>query len=360
MKQNLYNMALKIYGLINSPFSIFENKGYDSLTARLCVDHLGKQGKGVYQYVHYPDTIQGDEVRTCKDFSNTAIILQGPVLHDDNFTIETAIAYRKCFPGAKIIISTWKNEENKIKDVCFKEGIYCVFSDTPEMSGAGNVNMQLVSTRAGVQFAKTLGVQYLAKTRTDQRFYAKNWLQYVNSLISTFPTHVENQKERIVFLESNGTYKYLAFHICDFFAFGNIADIEGFYGAYLDEREKNSVSRKENEINEFKRLNEQYENCPDFNLFDYEEFAKKLLDYKIIEFWLQYKYVVSVLGKEINENNMLVEYWKYLKDYTVIADSFQMQFYWPKYRRKFELQSKEMKQGKLDFGAWLDLYNMKL
>ena len=54
----------------------------------------------------------------CKKNSNSSIIIQGPILKKNNFTLNTINLYIKnC--RSKIILSTWKNEltENETKDL---------------------------------------------------------------------------------------------------------------------------------------------------------------------------------------------------------------------------------------------------
>ena len=46
-----------------------------------------------------------------KDRSDdTAIMLQGPIVKENDFTYETIKLYQNNFPNAKIILSTWRNE----------------------------------------------------------------------------------------------------------------------------------------------------------------------------------------------------------------------------------------------------------
>src|SRR4029079_1102553 len=78
------------------------------------------------------------------------------------------------FPGARLILSTWKTESDAVLNAFRKLGIEVVQSDPPEKPGQQNINFQLVSSRAGVERAAEMGAQYVLKTRTDQRLYSAN------------------------------------------------------------------------------------------------------------------------------------------------------------------------------------------
>jgi hypothetical protein len=40
-----------------------------------------------------------------------AIVMQGPIAHKDNFTLETLKIYQQHFSDSKIILSTWEDED---------------------------------------------------------------------------------------------------------------------------------------------------------------------------------------------------------------------------------------------------------
>ena len=49
--------------------------------------------------------------------SKIAIIIQGPVLDNSNFIYETIKIYKKTFPKSLIILSTWDDEIEKLKEI---------------------------------------------------------------------------------------------------------------------------------------------------------------------------------------------------------------------------------------------------
>src|SRR3989338_8302443 len=69
-----------------------------------------------------------------------AIIIQGPIRREDNFTLETVKLYRQHYPAATVILSTWEDEDvstfEPLRDGRFK----IVLGKKPSYNGTGNVN----------------------------------------------------------------------------------------------------------------------------------------------------------------------------------------------------------------------------
>ena len=181
--------------------------------------------------------------------SKIAIVMQGPILMEDDFTFETLKLYSKIFSQHQIIFSTWEDEElshlNKIKSL----PVELVLNSKPEFSGASNVNFQITSSSGGIKRAKDLNSDYVFKTRSDQRIYSKDAISVCLACLKQFPlVNIENQIERIVSFNLN-TFKYRLYGISDMNNFGNISDMEKYWCADLD-------TRKEEEFSETKSLKE--------------------------------------------------------------------------------------------------------
>ena len=56
------------------------------------------------------------------------------------------------------------------------------------------------------------------------------------------------------------------------------------------------------------------------------------------------------------EKDALLQYWEWLRDYVVIADTSSMQWYWDKYDYQILWPSVNNSQGDLNYFSWLDLY----
>lgn len=174
-------------------------------------------------------TLQSDRYYSSK----TAVILQGPILYENDFTYETLLIYLKTFlsnnANVVVILSTWENENTdqiaRIKDL----GIEIVLSE-PVEGGVANINKQIVTTKNGLQRAEELGCKYVLKTRTDQRLYAPNILEFLFNISTQFPLDkdIKEQKERLIALSFN-TFKNRLYGVSDMFLFGRIEDVSKYW-----------------------------------------------------------------------------------------------------------------------------------
>lgn len=356
MNEKLIKVANNVWRLLNYPFLKLEKKrNFSGATARFCMDNLTKKTEYIYQYFRYKKEADIKSYYS-ETFERVGIVLQGQPLLENDFTVKTVLMYKKFFPGVKVVVSTWEEAPEEFFVKCKQNDIDVIKTKTPLERGAGNLNCQLISSIRGVQYLKEKGVEYVAKTRTDQRFNWCGWLKYLLNLIKLFPANGDKQNKRIIFMESNGTYKYIAFHVCDFFAFGSVDDMRRLYDISLDCRPNQFFNVNSDAIERLKGSLLKYEDRGYFEPFPYKKYGDELEKWGIAEFYILFSYVHKYIYDNLISENLLSGYWQYLRDYAVIADSFQMQFYWPKYRRKFELQSKNDKNGKLDFAEWLSLY----
>lgn len=157
-----------------------------------------------------------------------AIVMQGPVL--DDFTAETVRIYRKIFPKAYIIVSTWKSTDAKLSEELKALADEVILSEPPETSGVGNINYQTKSSYAGIKRAYELGIPYAMKTRVDQRIYNPMIFEYMKSMLEAFPLdsrYSQWQKERIVVLPGGGIATH--YYIADYFQFGTTQDLLNFF-----------------------------------------------------------------------------------------------------------------------------------
>jgi hypothetical protein len=87
-------------------------------------------------------------------FNDSVVVIQGP---------STQVEYAKnSFSGYNLIFSTWNGSESK-----YKESDLVIFNEMPEYKGPMNMNLQKITTVAGLQLAKKLGYKYALKIRSD-------------------------------------------------------------------------------------------------------------------------------------------------------------------------------------------------
>ena len=144
-----------------------------------------------------------------KSPQSLAIIMQGPILYDHDFTIETIKLYLRNFPNCPIIVSTWDYEAPNTLNIIENLGCIVIKNTIPQIKDYAHVNYQIKSTRTGLQKAKELGYKYVIKTRTDQRMYETNIAEFLFNILDKFPldASIKAQKQRLVTLSLN-TFKY--------------------------------------------------------------------------------------------------------------------------------------------------------
>ncbi|MDD4519297.1 MAG: WavE lipopolysaccharide synthesis family protein [Alphaproteobacteria bacterium] len=257
-----------------------------------------------------------------------AIVLQGPLKKEWDFTLETLKIYRKNFAGCSLIVSTWDTEDKKLCEALEKLGAFVITGPAP---GENFLNMhhQIVSSQRGLQKAKELGCTYALKTRTDQRIYETNVPEYLLNILNLFPlkSKVEGQKQRLITTSFN-TFKYRLYEISDMFLFGDIDDVLNFWSCPLaqitDVHPKNLMAFLKNRPSEI------------YYMTNFLERTGWPIDW--------------TLGDS----------WKAFGERFCIIDTPSVGLYWPKYSaevsrfRNFFGQKNILEE--LTFKEWLDLY----
>lgn len=269
---------------------------------------------------------------TCEE--RVALVMQGPLLLKNDFTLETLRLYRETFSETDLILSTWKGEDAatlaKIRDL----GVTVIENDKPEMTGIGNVNFQIVSTQNGITEAKARGAAYALKTRTDQRMYAPNIRAFLLNLIDTFPmTPGSTQKKRII-VSNFVTFKYRPYSPTDMLMFGTLDDMLLYWTPPLQLKPK--------------------ANHPS---------TATLRDWMALdacEFYLTRNFLERI-GRPIT--GTLTDSWRVYADHFCVADTEVLDTYWPKYEPKREYRyrtySDLTSDRLLDFSEWLHLYTYR-
>jgi len=157
------------------------------------------------------------------------IVLQGPILHTEHFTLETVRLYKKIYPWAHIVVSTWEGEDTREIE---EENVEVLYNSFPAYRGPYNVNLQIISAREGVRKAKELGTQYTLKTRTDQRMYNPNIFEGMVNALTFFPAgQLSKQHSRLLF--ATGGHVYRSALLPDMFVFGDTHDMLEYWDAPL-------------------------------------------------------------------------------------------------------------------------------
>lgn len=203
-------------------------------------------GKNIFTYRTFERdflTNRGEECFSIQDKNDFSIVMQGPYVYKDDFTLKTLLMYRTRFPDAIIIFSSTSELRDKDLKYFFEHNIYYVHSDSPCNPGTSNINFQIVTTASGLLKAKDCGAKYVLKTRSDQRIYNPNLEDYLMNLVRCFPLagDYSRQKGRLVGCSLN-TFKLRPYGMSDMFMFGYLNDMLDYWNVPMEERGNDEVS----------------------------------------------------------------------------------------------------------------------
>jgi hypothetical protein len=250
-------------------------------------------------------------IKTVTKPGEFAIVLQGIIETRDNFTIETVKLYKKIFPGAIIIISTWDYTANDLIDEFKILGCEIVLSKDFKPCGIGNVNYQICTSLAGIKRAKELGALYTLKNRSDLRIYREFAFEYLKSLLTIFPIEKDNPfqlKGRIISPAGNPGQLFMPLWLQDFYYFGYTEDMHNFFDIPYDSRQIHSA---------LKYLREEY------GKFD----GENMCNIPVPEIYLTKSFIEKYMQAEINVKN----YWNLIRKCFIMVDHEALNAYWLKY-----------------------------
>lgn len=316
----------------------------------------------IIQYVKLPKHVDQIPVEWPNDgrFAGYAIIMQGQVRMQEHFTVDTVKYYKRCYPGATVIVSTWTGSDGATRAEVEKLGAVWIESEPPETPGAGNVNMQLTSSLAGMQKAKALGCKYALKTRADQRIYANDVLQYFRNLQEMFPSgDPDRMPQRLVYISRGSAYRYFPFFLGDFVVFGETDEMIKLYSVKRDDRPNDfHKMRIKEEVRMNYEIGEKLEVKCDSSPYElYPDFEERFYELMYSEIRISLQFFSENICPVRRGDDLMDAYYTYLKKYAIIADVEKVLPYFPKYpwyaRRGF---NEFNAVGKMDFKKWLELY----
>ncbi len=287
------------------------------------------------------------------DYKNVAIVIQGPIAAKDNFTIETIKYYRKMYKNIVIILTTWKDDNNKsIKEELKDLNVYFVENCPPEKSGLGNINYQTISTINGIKKAEELKVEYVLKTRTDQRIYRPLFIEFFMSLLKNFKPKKDylNQKERVIGIAGGiiGGTMFIPYFVSDFLFFGNISDIKKYFTIEPDLKYD---FKSKQEL--YKYLKDLPERNNSFALFEcVDGISPEVIYFK--------NYINNT--RSYPPDNTIADYWEILKNSFICISFNDLDLIWLKNYQinndyLFKDNDKKTLFYNFDFQNWLSLYS---
>lgn len=163
-------------------------------------------------------------------FDQVGVLVQGQLIPDVTFKI--CRRYRALYPNSKIVFSTWEGNQHRdiqrIKDL----GIPVIQNKKPEFSGPSNINLQIVSTKKGLDFLSDLGVRLVLKNRSDGMLSSDYLLEYLQFLFETY----SDGGKRII-IPGYNTFLFRLYSPTDQFQYGSIEVLQKYWNCPLVENE---------------------------------------------------------------------------------------------------------------------------
>lgn len=155
------------------------------------------------------------------------LLLQGPVVQSNDFTNNTIQLYQSIFPEALIVLSTW--EDQNVQGIN-SDKIVILKNKYPPIQSYKNFNKMVYSINLGLRYFEEIGIEYILRTRTDQRIQEENAIEFFFELLKLFPLKdtIKNQRSRLITLNLY-TLKYVPYSISDMFQFGHISDLKDYW-----------------------------------------------------------------------------------------------------------------------------------
>lgn len=304
---------------------------------------LEEESEEFYSYRERPKCPSEKGILECNvgNDKDIAIVIQGPILKENNFTIETIKWYRKICNDIAIILSTWEDEDENLLFQIKELDVEVVTSKKPLVSGLWNMNFQVISTKAGIKRAKEMGKKYVCKTRTDQRLYRQNVFCFMKGLIEQFPSQVNGQNGRVVCIGAQHGSMVHPYFMSDFLYFGSIEEIEKLFLLEIDTRNNEKIKVSEYTL-------------------------KEMVDNDLSPESVILSTYVRKIG--LSNESTIKSYWDMVKRALVCIDFEDVGLYWPKYDTRYSenerygyyfsknARSSVWKKFNFGFVEWFNLY----
>lgn len=163
-------------------------------------------------------------------FSSVGIVLQGPVVPE--LTRLICSRYRSLYPEITIVLSTWANQNPNELRAIQQLGVEVLENDLPFESGPSNVNLQIITTRAGIDYCLNKNLRYVLKNRSDGWLSSDNFLEYLLFLLSNF-----SKNELRIVVPSYNSFLFRLYSATDQFQFAGIEAMSLFWGCALADSE---------------------------------------------------------------------------------------------------------------------------
>jgi hypothetical protein len=165
-----------------------------------------------------------------------SVVVQGPVMK--GVTAHVLRILTALNPDNLVLLSTWNDTDPVLLAEASAVADHVVTSARPRIAGVQNRNLQIVSTRAGVERAIALGARTILKTRTDLAILGQAVFEQAGRWLQNFDASRARHHglhNRLI-VPSNYTRKYLLYHPSDLTMLGAAEDMALYWSVPLDPR----------------------------------------------------------------------------------------------------------------------------
>ncbi|MEM6473502.1 MAG: WavE lipopolysaccharide synthesis family protein [Planctomycetota bacterium] len=266
--------------------------------------------------------------------SKVGVVIQGPIIERDGLTLETIQLYRNTMPDAELIVSTWNDVSTAVRQEIEAAGCHVVTSDMPVERGPHNLNLQITSTRRGLEYAHKLGCDYAMKTRADTRIHMRDVDRFCIDMLQKFPTNgTAFQSTRLLVMDF-ATRLYIPYHPSDLMMFAATEDLLFYWSLSLC------------------RADQTFEVCDEFD---------RMLEQSIPEIVLCRSYLQR---RGVNLTNDLAQWWQILAEQFLVVDRDMIDFFWPKYNynvdQRLGMDWDTSNMALCHFAQWMQIYSRGL
>lgn len=166
------------------------------------------------------DVSEQTEVTQIRLKNPIGIVIQGPI--NRMTTLRFCKFIRATYPSVKVVLSTWEGEDLVDFIPLVGESFLIIQSKKPSFAGPSNINMQIVSTHAGIKALVDLGCVFTLKTRTDVFLSNPQFLNYLSWC------KAQGEPSAIVFSSFN-SFLFRFFSVTDQVMFGTTVDMVRYW-----------------------------------------------------------------------------------------------------------------------------------
>jgi hypothetical protein len=278
------------------------------------------------------------ELVTMEDNENhfkLGLLLQGPLIKDYNFTIQSVLYYANIYSELPLVLSTWATTVSSNSLGAIPANVQIIVNAEPPTSGPQNINKQIVSTLTGIRRLIDMGCTHILKLRSDQRLYSKHFVEFLRALDKQFPIFVGGKQKSRLIVPSLDSFKYRLCGLSDHMIFGSASDLLLLFECPFDLREQLDIGwEKATNWREYDKLN-------------------------LCEVYLFRHFVDAVSAAQ---PKTLKQSWELVKDRFLIIDHSCLDILWPKYstseyRWRNYFGEKSRLHSEFSFSDWLILFS---